>query len=205
MKAYERDDRVGVTRRRVTDALLDCSLLILLGAGMVVPGCQSAPRRSLVPDEPPVVTSAVPETAKMTETDTPTQAASPEPAKVEQPANIEQPADAEQPATVELIAAEPVQIPEAPDGPGRWLWVEKERGSAEGAWATGSFDRKRNKVSIHTSDVAQFAINVSRIPINWERLVILGIDGRNSELRRRDYALLHFARDEHGRWVVLEP
>ncbi len=87
----------------------------------------------------------------------------------------------------------------------RWLWVEKTRNGAPGGWATGSFDPKRNKLTIHTRDVEQFAIEVRRVPIDWERLVVIGINGRNAELRKRDYSVLRFARDRHGQWVVIEP
>lgn len=89
--------------------------------------------------------------------------------------------------------------------PARWLHVKKTREGAPGGWATGSFDPKRNKLAIHTRNVEQFTIDVSRVPIDWERLVVIGINGRNAELRKRDYAVLHFARNRHGQWVVIEP
>ena len=100
---------------------------------------------------------------------------------------------------------EPIIIPAEFQEIDRWLFVEKARDRASGAWATGSFGPKRNKLTIRTRGVQQFAIDTSRTPINWERLVVIGIDGANSELRKRDYPILHFARDDHGRWVVLEP
>jgi hypothetical protein len=100
---------------------------------------------------------------------------------------------------------EDVVWPVAVDDPDRWLYVEGIRNGAAGAWATGSFDPKRNKLDIRTRDVRKFAIDTGRIPIDWERVVILGIDGANSELRRRDFQLYHFALSEHGRWIVLEP
>ena len=87
----------------------------------------------------------------------------------------------------------------------QWLFVEKVRGKAAGGWATGSFDRNRNKLVISTKDVAGFALYIERIPIDWERLVVLRIDGVNTELRRRDSAVYHFEVDEHGRWIVVEP
>ncbi len=87
----------------------------------------------------------------------------------------------------------------------RWLWVEKQRDGASGAWATASFDHKRNKIIIQTEDVERFAIDVSKVTVDWERLVILRLDGTNSELRRRDHNILHFARDRHNQWTVLEP
>lgn len=91
------------------------------------------------------------------------------------------------------------------DDPDRWLVVEKTKHRTTGAWATGSFDPNHNKLTITTNDVSQFSIDTDRILIDWDRLVILGIDGRNSELRKRDCSVLHIALDEHGRWVVLEP
>ena len=99
----------------------------------------------------------------------------------------------------------PVVWPVVLDDPDRWLTVEGVREGEEGAWATGSFDPKRNKLDIRTHGARKFAINTSRVRINWERLVILGIDGANSELRRRDFRVYHFELDDHGRWVVLEP
>lgn len=86
----------------------------------------------------------------------------------------------------------------------KWLFVETVRDGAPGAWATGDFDAQRNKLIIKTKDVDQFAIDTSRVRINWKRLVILGIDGRNTELRKRDFAVYHFKRDKHARWVVIE-
>ncbi len=97
-----------------------------------------------------------------------------------------------------------VRLPLPEDDDQRWLWVEAVRDNADGGWATGSFDAKRNKLSIRTRDVQRFAIDVSRIRIDWERLVVIGIDGANSELRKRDFVVLHFARDGHGQWVVDE-
>ena len=86
----------------------------------------------------------------------------------------------------------------------RWLVVEKVKDGAAGAWATGSFDPKRNKLDIGTHDVQRFAVDTGRIPIRWDKLVILSIDGKNSELVHRDYSILHFTRDKYG-WHVIEP
>lgn len=101
--------------------------------------------------------------------------------------------------------AEPVRIPSAAADPDRWLFVERTRGDAPGGWATGSFDPDRNKLTIETKDVQRFAIDTSRIRIDWERLVVLGLNGVNSELRRRDFDIYHFELDDHNRWVVIEP
>lgn len=99
----------------------------------------------------------------------------------------------------------PIQLPDDPDAANRWLFVEKTKDGAPGGWATGSFDREKNKLEIRTRDVRQFAIDVQRIAIDWQSLVVIGIDGKNSELRRREVTLLHFRLDDHGQWVVTEP
>lgn len=114
------------------------------------------------------------------------------------------PPSEEPPTTVE--APKPrIPLPDDPDPADRWLFVEKTKSDAPGAWATGSFDRQKNKLDIRTRDVQQFAIDVERVAIDWQRLVVIAIDGRNSELRRRDVTLLHFRLDDHGQWVVTEP
>ena len=115
------------------------------------------------------------------------------------------PDPAKQLAEPNVVAQRRIEIPADVDDPTRWLRVEKGRDRAEGAWATGSFDSKRNKLRIKARDVRRFTIDVARIPIDWERLVILSINGRNSELRRRNHTLLHFVLDEYGRWTVAEP
>ena len=83
--------------------------------------------------------------------------------------------------------------------------VTKTRANSDGGWATASFDQDRNKLIIKTRDVQRFTIDTGRIAINWERLVVLSLDGRNSELRQRDVDVLHFFRDQHGQWIVAEP
>jgi hypothetical protein len=106
---------------------------------------------------------------------------------------------------VEPSPPEDLRIPAELHDPDRWLFVEKPKDGVEGAWATGSFNRKRNRLTIRERDVQQFAIDTSRVPIDWERLVVISINGRTSELRKRDYPFLHFFRDDHGQWVVREP
>jgi len=86
-----------------------------------------------------------------------------------------------------------------------WLKVKKINKNPSAKIATGTFNPKRNKISIDTNNTEQFAIDTSHIPINWSRPVILSINGRNSELRKRDYAIIHFKHDKYGQWSVVEP
>lgn len=121
------------------------------------------------------------------------------------PKTVEQEETAEPPPTGGLPVPPHVAIGIKAEEPDRWLFVEAMKKDAVGGWATGSFDTGRNKLDIQTHDVRAFAIDVGRIQIRWERLVILSINGLKSELRRRDYTPLRFALDEHGQWVVVEP
>jgi hypothetical protein len=99
--------------------------------------------------------------------------------------------------------SEPVRV--GLDDFDRWLFVTRIDRDADGGWATGSFDPQRNKITIHTRNVQRFTIDVGRIPVDWERLVVLSIDERNTELRRRDFDLLEFVRSQRGGWMIVEP
>ena len=118
------------------------------------------------------------------------------PARPQAPAESRERADA--PEVIPLDARDLLD-------PDRWLVVTKARANSDGGWATASFDQDRNKLIIKTRDVQRFTIDTGRIAINWERLVVLSLDGRNSELRQRDVDVLHFFRDQHGQWIVAEP
>ncbi len=100
---------------------------------------------------------------------------------------------------------EKVKLPSLDDGSTAWLTVNATRGDAPGGWASGSFDAARNRIEIRTRDVRGFLLDTSRIAIDWDRLVVISIDGKNSELRRRERPFLHFQLDEHGGWIVQEP
>lgn len=86
----------------------------------------------------------------------------------------------------------------------RWLRVEALRDEAAGGWARGAFDEDRNRIEVTTKGVRRFSVDTARLPVDWNALVIMRIDGLNSELKRREHPVLHFERDAHGQWVVSE-
>lgn len=86
-----------------------------------------------------------------------------------------------------------------------WLRIESIRDSAVGAWATGSFLQHDNKIVIETENVEQFSINLSKLRLNWNRRVVLRIDGRSSELMRKRRPVVHLRRSPAGSWDVVEP
>lgn len=98
------------------------------------------------------------------------------------------------------IEPPPPPVAEAPSPTPSWLFTPNNPRSGAG----GSFDRKKNKIIIRTAEQRDFAIDTSRLPIDWDKLVILSIDGKNSELRRRDFRVYRFQLDDHGQWDVRE-
>ncbi|MCH8251271.1 MAG: hypothetical protein IID36_02335 [Planctomycetes bacterium] len=88
--------------------------------------------------------------------------------------------------------------------PTRWVYAEKVRGDADGGSVTGTFHKSSNKIEIHTRDVERFSIDTSKIEIDWTRRVILGINGSNTGLGRREHPIIRFALDDYGKWVVVE-
>ena len=88
--------------------------------------------------------------------------------------------------------------------PTRWVYAEKVRGDADGGSVTGTFHKSSNKIEIHTRDLERFSIDTSKIEIDWTRRVILGINGSNTGLGRREHPIIRFALDDYGKWVVVE-
>lgn len=85
-------------------------------------------------------------------------------------------------------------------------WVEivaLSDGATSGAIEAG-FDEGRNKFTIDATGVSEFLLDVCRVKVNWNRPVILKIDGRNSELRKRDYCRLRMRMVGSGAWEVVE-
>ena len=55
-----------------------------------------------------------------------------------------------------------------------------------------------------TRDVDQFAINLGALAINWDRRVVLRINGAAFELTRKKDPILHLARTPTGGWDAVE-
>ncbi|MHC4093175.1 MAG: hypothetical protein ACYSVY_23390 [Planctomycetota bacterium] len=149
-----------------------------LGIMLAIAGC---PKRESA--GPPVTTSKP--------------AATSQPAPTSQPGQPQtQPAD--RPDSVEI------RIQTLADNQDGWLRIEAIRSGAHGAWATGSFV-PRNKIIIETEDVEQFSIDLSQLRINWNRRVVLRIDGHASELTKKRRPVVHLRRSPAGSWDVVQP
>lgn len=116
---------------------------------------------------------------------------------------LPQPEPETAPAVKPAIEWEKVETElEAIDDPDRWLTVTKGDPKEEGAWATGRFDAGRNRLEITTRDALEFTVDVGRIEIDWSKLVILRINDRNTELKKREQSVYRFVRGSQGQWEV---
>lgn len=87
----------------------------------------------------------------------------------------------------------------------RWLMTERYNVDTKKTWVKASFEADRNKIIINIRNIRQFAIDTRHIQIDWNRRVILSINHRNSELKKRDYPVLRFELDQYNQWYVVEP
>lgn len=85
-----------------------------------------------------------------------------------------------------------------------WLKIEELRDDASIARAVGWYPPKDNRIVIQTEGVQQFAIDLGSLGPDWERRVILRIDGRSSELTRKKSRVVHLRRSPAGAWEVVE-
>jgi hypothetical protein len=125
------------------------------------------------------------------------------------PVAATRPAEPPVPEPVEPQPQDPahveVRIQTLADPQQGWLRIEAIRDSAVGAWATGWFIAEQNKIVIDTEDVDQFSINLSKLRLDWDRRVVLRIDGRSSELTPKRRPILRLRRSPAGSWDVVEP
>lgn len=98
-----------------------------------------------------------------------------------------------------------MELPVVNPPPVSWITVEQEREGSPGGYATGSFDSSQNKITVVTKDVQRFLLDTGAIDVDWSRPVVLNIDRKTYELRRRKNPAILFDRNPHGEWQVLEP
>lgn len=101
------------------------------------------------------------------------------------------------------VDEQPIQIQKPRSQAIRWLYVARAANNEPTPSVTGTFDAARNKIEIRTKGVREFVLDTEQIDIDWNRLVILAINGRNSELRHYDFTRLRFAFDPSSGWHVV--
>ena len=120
------------------------------------------------------------------------------------PAISELPADKNGPSPTLTDTESPefrIEDFESEPDPG-WLRIEAVAGDAQGAWATGAFVAG-NKIVIETQDVKRLALDLARIPVDWDRRAILRINRTTFELTRKHYPNLRLQRTPGGGWEAI--
>lgn len=123
-----------------------------------------------------------------------------------------QPARTQTPAPPKTHAPRKVQVrppPPLPASPSenrtkRWLYAEQFVAGTKDGFVEGDFSAQRNRLTIKTHAVTRFALDTRYIAVDWDKLVVIQINGHNSELKRRDDPVLHFVLDKYHQWVVEE-
>jgi hypothetical protein len=87
-----------------------------------------------------------------------------------------------------------------PDSGEKWLRVEELADDSPGGWATGQFVPELNKLIIETDGVRQFVIAADRVDLDWDRRVVLRINGSNSELTRKHFPTIRLRQTVGGDW-----
>lgn len=101
-------------------------------------------------------------------------------------------------------APEPVKAESHFHSSAEWVEIVALTDGATRGDIEAVFDEGRNKFTIDAEGVSEFLLDVCRVKVNWTRPVILKIDGRNSELRKRDYCRLRMRMVGRGAWEVVE-
>jgi len=173
--------------------VMGCGMLAMTGCGQPAhPRATESPRRE-APPEHAAATAPVPAPAATS------------PAEAAQPSATEASPSAESsPAPNPTEATVAVKLPVVIPPELGWVAVVALDADAPGGWVTGDFDAERNKIEVRTRGVSRFAMDLSRVPIDWSHKVILAINGRNSELVKRDYNVYQVGRDDSGGWSVVE-
>ncbi|NOT02084.1 MAG: hypothetical protein HOP29_15840 [Phycisphaerales bacterium] len=115
------------------------------------------------------------------------------------------------PLPVDVAAATPVthrltlddlRAVELPDSAERWIRGERLIDGVKGGWVTGAVSPE-NRVVIETDGLEQVVLDLSRVPADWNRRVILRIDGHTSELTRAHFPTLRLRRSPTGGWLAV--
>ena len=101
------------------------------------------------------------------------------------------------PAPIELPLSEPSPLREG------WLVIKEKADARQRAWVEGSIVGD-DKCVLDTSNIRRFRLDLARLRLNWEKRIVLRIDGFNSELTRKRWPVLHFLRTSSGAWIVVD-
>jgi hypothetical protein len=82
-----------------------------------------------------------------------------------------------------------------------WATIDEKADESQRAWMEGEI-RLTDRLIITTSSVRRFALDLTRLRLNWDKRILLRLDGFNFELTRKRWPVIHFIRTPAGAWEV---
>ena len=161
-------------------------MLLLLVCVLAGPQCVTSERAS----------EAV---AKTQQTDSDVPASSPAPASAPATTPPATP-PAEPPARIDPFAYYINDVNALPDG---FLVIESADDTGNRAWIEGSVIGD-DRIVIQTNNVLQFRLDIGEVRINWDKRIVLRIDGYNSELTRKRWPRFSLIRTSTGAWTAVD-
>ena len=115
------------------------------------------------------------------------------------------PSSTPDPSEEALRPPPPIDLPLLEPSPLRegWLVIEERADARQWAWVEGSIVGD-DKCVLDTSNIRRFQLDLSRLRLNWDRPIVLRIDGFNSQLTRKRWPVLDFLRTPSGAWIVVD-
>jgi hypothetical protein len=84
-----------------------------------------------------------------------------------------------------------------------WAHLTEHAAAGERAWIEGGIAGD-DRLTISTHNVRRFTLNLTRLRLNWEKRIVLRMDGYNSQLTRKRWPKLNFVRTASGAWDVVD-
>ena len=82
-----------------------------------------------------------------------------------------------------------------------WVTILSRTESGDHGWIEGEI-QAGEKLTINTENTNRFRLDLTRLHLDWEKGIVLRLDGSNSELTRKRWPAMVFGRTPSGGWVV---
>lgn len=84
-----------------------------------------------------------------------------------------------------------------------WLMIDEVSDRDHTAWVEGRVE-DGEKLVIDTENIERFQLDLSRIRLDWDKRIVLRIDGFNRELTRKNFPHLNYERTSTGGWRLID-
>ena len=84
-----------------------------------------------------------------------------------------------------------------------WLVIDDVSDQDRTTWVEGRVE-DGEKLVIDTENVERFQLDLSRVKLDWDKRIVLRIDGFNRELTRKNFPRLNYERTSTGGWRLTD-